>query len=69
MQQTAFYKSEKVSLPSLQYPSWKETFTLPIETGKEVFAFEVFRHNSSEKDLLIDGFIVKMAEHTVTLQN
>ncbi len=32
---------------------------MPIDDGKEILLFDIFRHNSSEGDLLIDQFEIQ----------
>lgn len=54
------FKSEKIG-ENFRMPTWKETFTFTLEDGKEILLFEIFRHNSSEGDLEIDSFEVKLA--------
>jgi hypothetical protein len=46
------HKSEKTN-NSLKFPHWKETFNMPLDTGKEQFYFSIFIHNSNG-DSLID---------------
>ncbi len=62
------FQSEKIQ-DKLRIPQWKETFTFTLETREDKLLFEVFRHNSSEGDLLLDQFEIQIQEYIEDLKD